>query len=380
VEDILRGSLQWRFPVESIGEADKMLDVANLDWRRLLDALPCYVTLQDPELRVIWGNTAHRRDFGEPKERACAKIYKLRKSQCVDCIVKKTLEDGEERSRELQLTTRNGQRLNVIAHSAPFYDAMNQLLGVIVTKVNITSVKEMQKQLIMVGQTVAGMAHSIKNIMMGLDGGIYIVNSGIKDNDQKEIKDGWEIVLLNFEKLSRLVKDILYCSRDREPNYKLINPNSVVTDVYNLFKDLAVRYSIEINLDLDPGLAEALIDPDGLHTVLANLVTNAMDACKMDLWKDTHLIEIRTKTGVDGSTIFEVADNGMGIDKELKHHVFEDFFTSKGDKGTGLGLMVTQKILKEHGGEITFRSRPSRGTTFVATFPKRSVEGAKSGN
>lgn len=346
----MRGSLQWRFPFESIGEADKMLDVANLDWRRLLDALPCYVTLQDPELRVIWGNTVHRRDFGEPKARACSKIYKLRKSQCADCIVKKTLEDGEERSKELQLTTRNGQRLNVIAHSAPFHDATNQLLGVVVTKVNITSVKEMQKQLIMVGQTVAGMAHSIKNIMMGLDGGIYIVNSGIKDNDQKEIKDGWEIVLLNFEKLSRLVKDILYCSRDREPNYKLINPNSVVTDVYNLFKDLAVRYSIEINLDLDPGLEEAVIDPDGLHTVLANLVTNAMDASKMDLWKDNHLIEIRTKTGVDGSTIFEVADNGMGIDKELKHHVFEDFFTSKGDKGTGLGLMVTQKILKEHGG------------------------------
>ena len=356
-----------------------MLDMANFDWRRLLDALPCYVTLQDPELRVIWSNSVHRRDFGEPKERACARIYKLSKSQCVDCIVKKTLEDGEGHSRELQLTSKNGQRLNVIAHSAPFYDGANQLLGVVVTKVNITSVKEMQKQLIMVGQTVAGMAHSIKNIMMGLDGGIYIVNSGIKDNDQSEIKDGWEIVLLNFEKLSRLVKDILYCSREREPNYKLINPNLVVTDVYNLFKDLADRYSFEISLDLDSGLKYVVIDPDGLHTVLANLVTNAMDACKMDLWKDTHLIEIRTKTGDDGSTIFEVADNGMGIDKELKHHVFEEFFTSKGDKGTGLGLMVTQKILKEHGGEITFRSRPSHGTTFVATFPKRSVEDTKPG-
>jgi len=98
-----------------------------------------------------------------------------------------------------------------------------------------------------------------------------------------------------------------------------------------------------------------------------------MDACKIDLWKDEHLIEIRTKKGKNGSVIFEVADNGIGIAKKLKEHVFEDFFTSKGDKGTGLGLMVTQKILREHGGAITFRSRPGEGTTFVATFPFNDI-------
>ncbi|MGO8822739.1 MAG: two-component system sensor histidine kinase NtrB [Desulfomonilaceae bacterium] len=351
-----------------------MSDLPNYDWKRMLDALPCYVTLQDRGLRILWSNNLHRQHFGSPKERTCRKIYKISASQCSECIVKKTFEDGKIHSRELLLTPRDQPRVSVISHSSPFYDELNRLVGVIVTSVNITSVKEIQKQLIMVGQTVAGMAHSIKNIMMGLDGGIYIVNGGIKINDQKEIKDGWEIVLLNFEKLSHLVKDILYCSREREPNFKLINPNTVVTEVFNLFKDLAARYSIEIRLDLDPTLELAVVDPEGLHTVLTNLVTNAMDACKMDLWKDTHLLEIRTRKGLDGSVIIEVADNGLGIDKDLKHHVFEDLFTSKGDKGTGLGLMVTQKIMKEHGGNITFRSRPSQGTTFVATFPHRDLE------
>jgi signal transduction histidine kinase len=350
-----------------------MQELPNYDWKRLLDALPCYVTLQDSELNILWSNGAHIRDFGPIKERTCRKLYKIKGPQCSDCIVKKTFEDGGVHTRELSLVLKKGTRVSVVAYSSPFYDNLDRLLGVIVTSVNITSVKEMQKQLIMVGQTVAGMAHSIKNIMMGLDGGIYIVNSGIKGNDQKEIKDGWEIVLLNFEKLSHLVKDILYCSREREPNFKQVNPNTVVTEVYNLFKDLAARYSIEIRLDLDTTLEETVVDPEGLHTVLTNLVTNAMDACKMDLWKDTHLLEIRTRTGFDGSTIIEVADNGVGIDKELKHHVFEDFFTSKGDKGTGLGLMVTQKIMKEHAGSITFRSRPAQGTTFVVSFPKRNL-------
>ncbi|MCL5124728.1 MAG: ATP-binding protein [Deltaproteobacteria bacterium] len=347
--------------------------LSTYDWKAILESLPCYVTLQDDKLRVLWSNGLHQQHFGPPNGKTCRKLYNIPKSQCMECIVKKTFEDGQVHSRELQLTPRNQSRVNVLAYSSPLYDELNKMVGVIVTSVNITSVKEIQKELIMVGQTVAGMAHSIKNIMMGLDGGIYIVNSGIKGDDQKEIKDGWEIVLLNFEKLSHLVKDILYCSREREPNFKLTNPNTIVTEVYNLFKDLAARYSIDINLDLDPTLEQAVVDPEGLHTVLTNLVTNAMDACKMDLWKDTHLLEIRTRKGLDGSTIIEVADNGTGIDKSLKYHVFEDFFTSKGDKGTGLGLMVTQKIMREHGGNITFRSRPSQGTTFVVTFPPRDL-------
>jgi signal transduction histidine kinase len=215
------------------------------------------------------------------------------------------------------------------------------------------------------------MAHSIKNIMMGLEGGIYVVNKGLEDKKQDEVKEGWEMVLLNFDKITHIVKDILYCSKEREPNLQKIKPNDIAREVYKLFKDMAASYAIEIRLDLDDKVRDAVIDPEGFHTVLSNLVTNAMDACKIDVWKDEHVVEIRTRKRSDRSTVIEVADNGIGIDKDLKTHVFEDFFTSKGDKGTGLGLMVTQKILKEHGGNITFRSRPGQGTTFVATFPFR---------
>jgi signal transduction histidine kinase len=248
-----------------------------------------------------------------------------------------------------------------------------EIVSVLETAVNITSIKDIQKQLILVGQAVAGMAHSIKNIMMGLEGGIYVVNKGLEDKKQEEIKDGWDMVLLNFDKISRLVKDILYCSKDRIPNLRRIKPNEIVQEIYNLYKESASRYHIDMKLELDEHVESAMIDPDGLNTVLSNLVTNAMDACKIDLWKDEHLIEIRTHKGKNGSTVIEVADNGTGIDKEIKEHVFEDFFSSKGDKGTGLGLMVTQKIMKEHGGRITFRSRRNRGTTFIVTFPKKEL-------
>lgn len=350
-----------------------MNDPANDQFGRLLDSLPCYVTLQDRELNILWMNSSCRRDFGSPHVKTCYELYKIDKVKCSDCPVEKTFADGEIHSKEMMLTTNNGSRVNVIVYSSPVRDDNGEIASVIETAVNITSVKDIQKQLILLGQTVAGMAHSIKNIMMGLEGGIYVVNKGLEDKKQDEVKEGWEMVLLNFDKIAHIVKDILYCSREREPNLQKIKPNDIAREVYKLFKDMAASYAIEIRLDLDDKVRDAVIDPEGFHTVLSNLVTNAMDACKIDVWKDEHIVEIRTRKRSDRSTVIEVADNGIGIDKDLKTHVFEDFFTSKGDKGTGLGLMVTQKILKEHGGNITFRSRPGQGTTFVAIFPFKDL-------
>ena len=339
---------------------------------RIAHAVPCYVTVQDRNLKILWVNDLVLQDFGNSSGRTCYEYYNIGNEPCSECPVLRTFSDGLIHSKELQVTNRNGSRATILVSSAPLLDEKTgKISSVIETGVNITSVKDIQKQLILLGQTVAGMAHSIKNIMMGLEGGIYVVNKGIEDRKPDEVKEGWEIVLLNFEKISHIVKDILYCSKEREPNLETIEPNKIIREVYELFKDAAERYAIKINLHLDEELGEATIDPQGLHTVLSNLVSNAMDACKLDLWKDEHLVEIRTRKGRRGATIIEVADNGIGIDRNLKTHVFEDFFTSKGDKGTGLGLMVTQKILREHGGTITFRSRPGHGTTFIAHFPKK---------
>jgi len=350
-----------------------MNDLTGQQSGRILDALPCYVTVQDRKLKVLWCNALTRRDFGSNSGKSCYELYGIGPGRCPDCPVEKTFSDGLSHSREMTLITKAGARINVIVNTSPVTNDRGEIASVVETGVNITSIKDIQKQLILLGQTVAGMAHSIKNIMMGLEGGIYVVNKGIEDKQPDEVKEGWEMVLLNFDKIAQIVKDILYCSKEREPNLQVIEPNRVAQEVYELFHDSAARYSIKIGLDLDEKLTTAVIDPAGLHTVLSNLVSNAMDACKLDLWKDEHLVEIRTRKGRDGATVIEVADNGIGIGKNLRGHMFEDFFTSKGDKGTGLGLMVTQKIMREHGGSITFRSRPGRGTTFVASFPHRDA-------
>jgi signal transduction histidine kinase len=351
-----------------------MRTLTNEQRERLLDALPCYAVLLDRNRNVLWANRLAVHDFHPGKGKKCWDFYGIDKSRCSDCPAQKTFQDGDIHSKEMTVITRNGSRITVLANSSAILDNNGKVGAVLATTVDITPIKEIQRQLILLGQTVAGMAHSIKNIMMGLEGGIYVVNKGIEAKNQNEVKDGWEMVLLNFDKISHIVRDILYCSKERVPDFQIARPNEIIRQVYDLFKETARSYHIDVTLDLEDKLQEAVIDPSGLHTVLSNLVSNALDACKQDVWKDSHLVEIRSRKGPDGSTVIEVADNGVGIDKELKNHVFEDFFSSKGDQGTGLGLMVTQKIMREHGGNITFRSRPGEGTTFVATFPGRELQ------
>jgi signal transduction histidine kinase len=357
-----------------VSQAHSHSDAQNLirgQYETILEALPCYLTIQDSSLEVAWANKAAREDFGSPNGRKCYEFYRLEKSRCTDCPVRKTFQDRQTYSEQVTLRSRNGSRATYLFHTAAINDEHGAVAFVVQTGVDVSSITDIQKQLILLGETVAGMAHSIKNIMMGLEGGIYVVNKGLEAKNEDEIRDGWEMVLLNFDKISHIVKDILYCSKPRQPNFQAIQPNDTIRQVLELYRETALSYHIEIVLDLKEDLPVALIDPAELHTVLCNLVSNALDACKLDLWKDSHLVEIRSRTGPDGSTVIEVADNGIGIGKDIRQHMFEELFSSKGDQGTGLGLMVTQKIMREHGGSITFRSRPGQGTTFVATFPRR---------
>lgn len=340
---------------------------------QILDSMPLYALVLDRHYRILWTNKLFRRDFRMSAGEMCYAVFRGVNSPCPDCTAHQTFEIGDVHTREHTLTRKNGETLHLLVDSAPVIDDKGKTQAVLEIAVDVTSLKEMQKQFVLLGQAVAGMAHSIKNIMMGLDGGIYVVNRGLEADSQAEVEEGWQMVQLNFEKISALVKDILYCSKEREPDFQEVDPNGVLKQIYELYSDTARSYHIDLELHVDESAVSAVADPQGLHTVLANLVANAIDACKVDVWKDSHRIELKSHRGSDGSTLITISDNGVGMDQELKDRAFEDFFTSKGNQGTGLGLMVTQKIMREHGGTISFDSSPGQGTTFTVVFPPRDL-------
>lgn len=343
------------------------------DYRNALESLAPYTTILDKDLNVLWSNRSAQRDFGSPEGKKCNEYYNIDRFRCDECPVLKSFGDGGSHSIEKTVRKTDGRVLNLMLHTSAVKNSEGRIDRVIETGIDITPAKEIQSQLILLGETVARMAHSIKNIMMGLEGGVYVVNKGIEADDWKEVEEGWEMIILNFEKISQIVKDILYCSKPREPEFSMVAPEEILREIYGLYKDSASKYGIELVLNIENNMGTNMLDSNGFHTVVSNLVSNALDACKMDIWQDEHLVELKGRQDEDRATVVEVSDNGVGMGSDLKEHIFEDFFSSKGDQGTGLGLMVTQKIVKEHGGKITFKSEKGQGATFKVVFPQRET-------
>jgi len=222
-----------------------------------------------------------------------------------------------------------------------------------------------------VGQTVAGLAHSIKNILMGLEGGKYIVSIGLQKNDKQMISEGWEMLERNFDKTTSLVKDFLSFSKGRLPSLKMLNPADIIIEIVDLYKEIAALSNIELKAMIPKKVRKAPLDPDGIHTCLTNLVSNAIDACQMAEQKGNEvvieLIDNRKKL------IFQVTDNGSGIEYDIKNKIFTTFFTTKGGEGTGLGLLTTRKIVQEHGGKITVESEKGHGSCFRMEFSHKRL-------
>jgi len=223
-----------------------------------------------------------------------------------------------------------------------------------------------------VGQTVAGLAHTIKNLLMGLEGGMYMVDTGLRRGDADRIINGWGVLQRNFEKTTALVKDFLSFSKGRLPELQPTDPNALVRSIVELYRDAALRQGVELVFEPGPDVASAPLDPAGMETSITNLVSNGIDAAMMREEEGGRVV-LRTLED-DGDLIFEVSDDGCGMDWEVKGKIFTTFFTTKGGEGTGLGLLTTRKIVQEHGGRIDVESESGKGTTFRIRLPRKRLD------
>jgi signal transduction histidine kinase len=215
-----------------------------------------------------------------------------------------------------------------------------------------------------VGQTVSGLAHCIKNILNGVRSGSAVIQRAIEAEDLQRVHHGWRTVHRNNRMLEALVLDMLSLARDAKPRPFATDVNDLAEQVCTLMRQRAADGGAEIVFDPCAALEEVLVDPAHLYRSLLNLVSNAVDACG-----DGGRVRVRVGAGRDGRVTLSVADTGEGIAPELARKLFRDFVTTKGGRGTGLGLPVTKKLVTEMDGTIKFHSVPGRGTRFVIAVP-----------
>ncbi len=288
--------------------------------------------------------------------------------------------------KEVDILSKNGEAVPTRFSGSILY-AEDEVVGCVGFFQDLREIKRLQEELITserlaaTGQTVAGLAHYIKNILNGLKGGTYVLNVALDKSDTDKIKNGWKMIERNVGKISDLVLDLLAYSKDRKPEPESCFPNQIVADVCALMESKAREGNIEIETDLDPLLGEVFIDPKAIHRSLLNLVSNAIDACIFDSTSKKHW-QVKTTSAIEKNHMikFEVADNGMGMDEEAKEKIFSSLFSTKGERGTGLGLLVTEKIIRENGGEINVASKVGNGTTFTIYLPYQAKVKKETGN
>jgi len=221
-----------------------------------------------------------------------------------------------------------------------------------------------------IGQAMAEISHCIKNIIQGLNAGVFILKKDIRKANAVIPEDSLEMMDRSLDRMKMLVHDMLYCSKDREPEYATVDINAEVRSVMELMVPKAKEKGIGIELDEGLQTPDVEIDPSGIFRCVLNLVGNAIEATE----RNDATITLSTGPSGENDFYIAVADQGSGMDEQTKDHLFDTFYSTKGAKGTGLGLSVTHKIVKEHGGRTEVESVLDEGTTFTIVLPRKRVE------
>ncbi len=243
--------------------------------------------------------------------------------------------------------------------------------GLAISNLESLAARVRSERLAAVGQTVASLSHSIKNILQGMRGGADVVELGLRKQNMNVVSNGWEIVSRNLERIYALTMNMLAFSKQRKPEVELAQIEPLLEDVVELVRNGAEAKRVALLTDHDPDMPPVPIDPGGVHQAVLNLLNNAVDAVE----PESGVVTLRTQFDSEGErALVAVSDNGAGMSRQVLAKLFEPFHSTKGYGGTGLGLVVAQKVAQEHGGSIHVTSASGEGTTFTLALPIRSDE------
>jgi PAS domain S-box-containing protein len=298
---------------------------------------------------------------------------------------------------ETQIAAARGEFRTIAWQHAPLRDDSGRIASVIVTGIDVTERRRLERQLIemqkmeAVGTLAGGIAHDFNNILTAILGNLDLAQRRVEEDSPVSVPIA--DCIRASERAAQLIRQLLDFSRRSPSERRPVRLGKVIGEVVALFSQTIDR-RIEITSSIDEDLLPAHVDANQVHQVLMNLCVNARDAIMESLEaaekSDSHpltgyWIYIRAENAEvddDYCRLFpyarkgryirlSIGDNGAGMDEATQRRVFEPFFTTKKmGRGTGLGLSTVYGIVKQHDGWINLESMPGKGTTFCAFFPE----------
>ncbi len=259
----------------------------------------------------------------------------------------------------------------MLVQSAPLHDASGQVVQAMEMSTDITEIRRLQDHLTSLGIMLGSMSHGVKGMLTSLDGGIYRLESGLNKGDDVRVHDATRVLKSMIGRVKKMVLDILYYAKSRELETETVNVSEFLRDTMEITAPKAEAAGGEFVWSVPDDLGDLQADTGAVSAALVNFLENGVDACEGRGVDGGGRLELAAKHD-DRGLVITISDNGMGMDQETRDKIFTLFFSSKGRRGTGIGLFISNQTIEGHGGKIEVESAPDKGTTFTIILPGNS--------
>ncbi len=356
--------------ISEIARLQETLRTTQQRYHQLFEEVPCFITVVDRQFRITAANRRFRDEFGENAGPTCYQVFKQRRVPCGDCPVAATFQDGQSHQTEMVVTAKDGAQRNLMIWTAPIINAAGETTQVMEMATDITPLRQLQDRLSSLGLMVSSVSHGVKGVLTGMDGGLFLMAAGLRKDEREQIQEGYDIMKMMTERIRGVVLDVLYFAKERTLNVEAVDLRGFVADVAAIVESRTAARNITLTCRFDQAAGTIVADLVALRASLLNLLENAVDACcEDDSGRDSEIVfEVLP---MDEATVeFRIEDNGPGMDAETRDNIFNLFYSSKAEKGTGLGLHIAKTTVQQHGGSIRVSSEPGQGTRFVIRLPR----------
>jgi signal transduction histidine kinase/FixJ family two-component response regulator len=356
-----------------IGQLKEDLRNTQQRYQLLFDAVPCYVAVLDREMRFTANNRRFIDEFGDQTGAVFREVFHIDPEKLKSTPMRKTFHDGKPHHGEMTLPTCGGRRYQTLVWTSPIFSAAGKLLQVLLIFIDITQIQALKSNLAFLGLMIASISHSIKGVLAGLDAGVYTLEQAIGRRDENGIREGLELAKHMAERIRKITLDILFYAKERELNCSAIDLRHFARDVVETVRPRYERHGIRLECDVEKAAGTFTADPGLLKAALVNFLENAVDACVADAKeKSDHRVVLKCESNPDAIGM-SVEDNGLGMTPEQLKRLFKVFYSTKGIKGTGLGLFIADQIVRQHGGDIVVESSLGQGSRFCVRLPRKSA-------
>jgi two-component system, sporulation sensor kinase E len=347
-------------------ELKQRLAESEQRFRSLFEYNPDAIFLLDLDGHIISANAACEKVFGcripgilhksflqfiAPKDREKARNNFLKTRQ------------GEPQTDEITCLHSDGHWIEMNVTSVPLI-VNEEIVGVYGISKDITNRKRAEEllrksdKLAVVGQLAAGVAHEIRNPLTALKGFVQLLKPEMPEKEQY-----FKIMLSELDRIEAIINEFLVLAKPQAVKYEERDVRLLLEDIIALFQMEAVMNNVEIFMESAPDVPLIHCEENQLKQVFINILKNAIEAMP-----NGGTVAIRVESHPPDKVLIRFADQGVGIPEERIPKLGEPFYTTK-ERGTGLGLMISYKIVEDHGGRIFIRSKVGEGTVVDVLLP-----------